>query len=393
MEQMGLIDSQEELADLVSRLGHFPVIGVDTESNSFFAYRERVCLLQISTVDADFIVDPLAALDLSSLANIFARPDIIKVFHDGEQDIMNLKRDLGLSVKGLFDTKVVRSALGSNSLGLASLVHDQFGVVLDKKFQRSDWGQRPLSPEQINYACLDTHYLVPLYGKLQDELAAALPIIQKFVTGEFLRLESLKAQVRKVDEWDFLRLKGARRLDPQGLSALRELYFSREEKALEKDVPLVKILSDSILVLLAQKRPNIGDDSDFAHLPGVSRRSLRRHLGWIKTALESATRKGPIPMGLLPKNKNTTPDAVLSANEKLRTWRRTVAENLGLDPSLVLNRGVLEAIAAGLPNTIDELEAIPGMEDWRVEEFGEAILEAVKKPSPKTRKTKRGKRN
>jgi len=60
---------------------------VDTEANSLHAYRERVCLIQFSTVDTDYLVDPLALDDMTHLAPIFADPNIEKIFHAAEYDV------------------------------------------------------------------------------------------------------------------------------------------------------------------------------------------------------------------------------------------------------------------------------------------------------------------
>ena len=46
------------------------ILAVDTESNSLYAYRERVCLIQFSTLQDDYLVDPLALDDLSALAPV-----------------------------------------------------------------------------------------------------------------------------------------------------------------------------------------------------------------------------------------------------------------------------------------------------------------------------------
>src|SRR5919197_1021646 len=107
---------------LARALASEPTFALDTESNSFHVYRERVCLIQISTREADYVVDPLVA---------DPRP------------------------------------LGRPGLGLSALVEHHFGVRLTKDFQRSDWGKRPLAPEQVGYAALDTHFLLPLYDLLE----------------------------------------------------------------------------------------------------------------------------------------------------------------------------------------------------------------------------------
>src|SRR6478609_6255092 len=97
-----IIATAPALRDLVRRLQNEPLIAVDTESNSLYAYREKVCLIQVSTRNQDWLLDPLELTDLSPLGPLFADPDIEKVFHAAEYDIMCMKRDYNFKFNNLF---------------------------------------------------------------------------------------------------------------------------------------------------------------------------------------------------------------------------------------------------------------------------------------------------
>ena len=71
------IDKPDKLNRLINTLAKEPVIAVDTEADSLYSYFEKVCLIQFSIPDTDYLVDPLA-IDISRLAPIFANPDIQK---------------------------------------------------------------------------------------------------------------------------------------------------------------------------------------------------------------------------------------------------------------------------------------------------------------------------
>ncbi len=157
-----LITRPAQLALLMAALREQPAIAVDTESNSLHAYQEQVCLIQFSTPQADYLVDPLADLDLSPLGELFANPAIEKVFHAADYDIACLKRDFGWSFANLFDTQWAARILGWSQVGLASILKTHFNVHVNKKWQRFNWGERPLPTEALDYARLDTHYLLPL---------------------------------------------------------------------------------------------------------------------------------------------------------------------------------------------------------------------------------------
>jgi ribonuclease D len=68
------IDRPHTLDAMVKDLVRYPLLAVDTESNSLYVYREQVCLIQFSTGETDYLVDPLALTDLSPLSPIFADP-------------------------------------------------------------------------------------------------------------------------------------------------------------------------------------------------------------------------------------------------------------------------------------------------------------------------------
>src|SRR5688572_12900933 len=116
------VDGAPALRKCVRRLLEASTLGVDTEANSMYAYRERLCLLQFSTVDADFLVDPIALPDLSPLIPVFESPTIEKIFHDGEYDLIQIRSALGCKVTHIYDTKVAAVALGVASYGLAALL-------------------------------------------------------------------------------------------------------------------------------------------------------------------------------------------------------------------------------------------------------------------------------
>src|ERR1043165_641820 len=164
------VDQQNAFDHMVADLSAQACIAVDTVSNSFHAFRERVCLIQFSTLKRDYVVDPLVLQDLSSLAPIFANPKIQKIFHAAEYDLICLKRDYGFTFANIFDTMQASRILGYTQVGLDNLLSEKFGVKMDKRHQKADWGARPLSEAQIDYARFDTHYLFQLRDLLDHEL-------------------------------------------------------------------------------------------------------------------------------------------------------------------------------------------------------------------------------
>jgi ribonuclease D len=256
------------LARLAERIAGEPAVALDTESNSFHAYRERVCLIQVSIPDEDFVVDPLA-VDVRPLGELLVAGREI-VLHGADYDVRCLKREFGWSLGSLFDTMVAARRLGAAELGLAALVRAHFGVRLEKVHQRADWGRRPLAPELVRYAALDTHFLLGLRGRLVAELEGQGLAVQ--ASRDFARIAASAPHERVFDPEGWRRLRGARQLDAAGAARLRALWLLREERARAADRPPFKVLGEDAMVEVARRDPVTR--ADLGRIPGVTPRIL-----------------------------------------------------------------------------------------------------------------------
>lgn len=265
-----LVADTAALARLLDAVREEPVIAVDTESNSFHVYKERVCLLQLSTRTLDFVVDPLA-VDVRPLGALLG-DGRETVLHGADYDVRCLKREFGWRLPRLFDTMAAARRLGREGLGLSALVEAQFGVRLSKVFQRSDWGHRPLTREQLSYASLDTRYLLPLRDLLASELDARGAAEE--ARREFDRIASVEPRERVFDPEGWRKLRGARELDAAGKGILRALYLAREESAKASDRPPFKVLAEATMVEIAIRRPRASEE--LVRIPGITPSVLRR---------------------------------------------------------------------------------------------------------------------
>ena len=371
-----LVQEQSRLDALVRELGGHDEIAFDTEADSFFSYHEKVCLIQVTAGERDYLVDPLAGLDLAGLGEVLADPQRTVVFHDGEYDILILKRDFGFSFAGLFDTRVAAAALGIANPGLASVIEDNFGVELDKSMQRSNWSARPLTAKQIDYARLDTHFLVPLMHRMRAELERRGRT--HIVAGECGRLELLEPAQARFDADDFVRIKGVRNLGPQERRNLRELFALREQIAERADVPPFKAFTNQTLLNLA--RVQARKLADLRDVHGFSPRQLKRHGERVLETLRRARELGPLERLPRPPRRDGAArlsEAQVELHDDLKQWRKGRAQRDGIDASLILNRHVLLRLAVAQPRTPAELAAVEGMLPWQVETLGEEILATI----------------
>ncbi len=378
------VDRPEQLAACVDDVARSLRVGLDTESNGFHAYFEKVCLLQIATEAADWAVDPLA-LALDPLLPLFADPARECILHAAEYDVLCMKRDYGLTFGRIFDTHAAAKTLGIERVGLHNLLADQLGVQLSIDEQRSDWGKRPLSPRQIEYAFADVRYLLPMRDRLAEQLAARGLVAE--AEAEFGRLIAKEQRAREFDPEGWQRMKAARTLDGRGRGVLRELYLLRDRRAREVNRPPFKVLSDLFLSEVARRLPRT--EEELLGIPGTSAQAVRKVgaqvVEAVKRGMQSEPLARPRPNGHRGRKgaPAAPPPEVQERYERLRGWRRARAEARKVEVQVIAPNAVLWAIACANPPDLDSLARVEGMDPFRIEQYGPAILEVLRTtPAP-----------
>ncbi|UCE85509.1 MAG: ribonuclease D [Deltaproteobacteria bacterium] len=381
MSDYTLIDSSAALKELAAILLTEKVVAFDTEADSFYHYFDKVCLLQIATRKHVYLIDPLALDDpkgLRPLGAVFAAKNIRKIFHAAEYDIYVLKRECSFRFANLFDTAICAQLLGYPSIGLAALGQRHFEVMLPKDEQRSDWSRRPLTEQQLRYAVADVVYLIPLAEKLERELDRAGRMA--WAEEEFAAVCRREWPPREFDKLGYLRIKGARSLDPQALSILRELYLMRDKRAREADRPAFKVLGNRTMIEIAEQQPDTLEQ--LRKIKGVTDLILRR-LG--RDVMAALARGGKKRHGPLPKAPGSGKRRMDRATERrlavLKRWRATRAAELALDPGVFCPNSALEAIAGRHPQNARELSELE-LKGWFRRDFGAEVLQTLAEAEP-----------
>jgi ribonuclease D len=362
------VNTTEQLHNMVEDLAAQPCVAVDTESNSLHAFREQVCLLQFSSAKADYLVDPLALHDLSSLAPIFSDPNIEKIFHAAEYDLICLRRDFHFSFTNLFDTMHAARVLGYPAVGLDKLLGDKFGVKMDKRHQKADWGARPLSQEQIHYARLDTHYLFDLRNILETELHEQERIY--FAKEDFQRACRLEDSKPRSNGASWERFAARKDLSLRELTMVAHLCKWRDREAERLDRPPYKVMMDDVLILLAKNPPEAKVDLSAA---GLSEKQIRL---WGDMVL-SAIRHGAQAPLVERRQSDRKDDAVLRRLEKLKVWRKKIGMDLKVESDIVLPKPYLAILSENPPKDLSELKMLMKDSPARFEKFGAQILKTL----------------
>ena len=369
-----IITQRPELERLAKRLLREEIVAFDTEADSFYHYFDKVCLVQIATLDGCWLVDPIAmggAAELAPLGPVFASPKVKILFHAAEYDIYVLKRDCGFEFTNLFDTMVSSQLLGYPAIGLSALVEKHFGVSLPKDEQRSDWSRRPLTDKQLRYAASDVHYLIQLAETLEGELSRAGRL--EWAMNDFETLCGRRWPDREFDELGYLRITGARALDPVALAVLRELFLLRDQRSRDIDRPPFKVLGNRTLLEISREK--VSDLDSLAEIKGITDLILKRLGKDLVAAVKKGLRK---PHGPIPRLDTAVRRRMDRPTEKrlaaLKEWRGPRAQSLALDPGVLCPNAALEAIAWASPATAEEMKGIVELKGWFVREFGEEIV-------------------
>ena len=359
-----MITDAARLATLIEQIEPADRVAVDTEADSLHSYREKLCLLQISVPapdavvgvsDAgqsvspgdesartvcDYIVDPLANIDLEPLRRALETKEI--VLHGADYDLRMLRRGLNLAASKIFDTLIAARLLGIREFSLAALVKRYFGLTLLKGSQKANWAQRPLPARMAEYAINDVHYLLPLAEKLEAELV-------RYERWDWLRQSCQRAieqaaVARTRDHDELWRIRGSGLLRGGSAAVLRALWQWREKEAEKADRPPFHVLRNEELLKAAVKFAS-GSVPDYKHF---SFRRRQAFLDAAQAALRAPESEWPVSrrrFGTRPTNET------VQRAEELRRRRNKSAEELGLEPSFIAPRSTLEAIAADATRT------------------------------------------
>lgn len=362
------VDKDNLLKQMIADLSTQPRLAVDTESNSLHAYREQVCLIQFSTPTTDYVIDPLALDDLSVLGPLFSNPNIEKIFHAAEYDLICLRRDFHFQFSNLFDTMHAARVLGYPFVGLDNLLAEKFQFEMDKRHQKADWAMRPLTPAQLDYARLDTHFLFQLRDMLEAELKENDRL--EIACEDFVRACQQDPPVEKINGNSWKRFSTRKDISPRELTILSELCIARDRIAERMNRPVFKVIADALLLDIVRNLPE--KDVDLAAL-GLSPKQIRL---WGSEILEAVKRGTVAP--LVEREQSRRPnDATLKRLQKLKSWRKSVAEEIKVESDIILPKTYLTRLAEHPPRSMAELKSLMSDSPTRFEKYGEQLYQLV----------------
>jgi ribonuclease D len=370
-----IIDKTIDLQKMIRSVEKEKAVAVDLEADSMYHYKEKVCLIQIATEKASFVIDPLAIKDLAPLKPIFSDPDIKKIFHGADYDVRSLYRDFKIRINNLFDTELACRFLGIKETGLQAVLKMFFDVDVDKKYQKKDWSKRPLPKEMMAYASKDVIYLLPLARMLIHKLEKL-----DRITWVLEECEDL-SKVRPVLSNEgplFMKFKGAGRLKSRSLAVLEALLQFRKRMAEKKDRPFFKIIGNESMMKIVTARP-----VTLRRLKNIKALSNRQVSMYGSDLIKVVAKTLKVPESELPvfssQKPPVLPNGVPAKIKALKSWRISKANALGIDPGILCNNVLITAIAVKNPSDSKSLETVKEMKNWQKQAFGTEIIRVLKK--------------
>ena len=363
--EMRFVDTPQALTELCQELQSADVIAVDTEFIREKTYYAKLCLIQVASDSVTACVDPLALNNLDELLAILYSPDKLKLFHAAWQDLEIFSDQWERIPTPVFDTQIAAALLGfSDQIGYANLAEQLLGVQLDKTATRTDWAQRPLSPQQLAYAADDVNYLLQLYPIILQRLTKLGR--NSWLEEDFTALTDPTSYAKSADlAWQ--RVSGHGRLKPRQLAALQRLAAWREQQARQRNKPRKWILSDDILLMLARHLPS--DYATLAKVRGLPERLLNQSGEELIAAINAALALADNALPTVSQNERLTPDQECLA-DTLMAYLRLLAQENQISPASLSTRKEIEKMVRGKRD-------IPLLHGWRGHLAGEPLLDLM----------------
>lgn len=340
LKQERLITTSSELDDVVARLRHARVIGLDTEFMREKTYRARLCLVQVATRDSIFLIDPLGQVDLAPLAKVVADPLIEVVLHAGKQDLEIFYERYGVVPENVFDVQLAAGFAGyGGSLPYGRLVELVVMLRLDKGESYSDWCKRPLTAAQLTYAGDDVRYLVQVAERLKEQIRSRGRM--EWVREEMRRFEQADSY-RFAPESAWRRVPGRGKLSGRQLAVLKEVARWREESAHERDLPRGWVMKDPTLIEIARRAPS--SRKSLTAIRGLNPREVERSGDAIVAAVAGG-RRAPItdfPVAAPPRHLLLRARMIAALADAVVKAR---CEAAGVATELVTTHAELEALS------------------------------------------------
>jgi len=225
------------------------------------------------------------------------------------------------------------------------------------------------SEEMINYASVDSHYLIALRNILHRDLISKN--LFDLAQEDFNRICNVESfQAHKTNDVCWKMVKG-NHLSLIQMTVLMELCNFRENLAKNKNIPAFKVIGPEVLIEIAKNCPK--SIQNLSEIKGVSAKLINKY----GNDLIKCVQIGLVNQPVSRQHKIKPSEAYMLRYESLKNWRKNKANNLGVESDVILPKDLIDIISTKNPNSTDELIIIMHEVPYRFNRYGNEILELL----------------
>ena len=349
-----LVNTDKNLKNIIIEIKSSSIIGLDTEFIRESTYFPKLALLQISTNNNNYCIDVISIKDKNLLTNILLDNQIIKVIHSSKQDLEAIFNYYKCYPQNIFDTQIAFNFLYNQpNPSYSKLVKKYFEISLKEGSWRTNWFERPLSDEKIEYACNDVKYLIKLYHILREQLQLEhkLDWCNEEIHND-LEIDNVIMKPKNI--WK--RLNIPNKINNHQLVILKKLAELRENEAINKDIPRKWIMADTLLLKIATCKTNQLDQV-------VSESKVKLSTKILEKMKEIVLKNETV---LLKENNTINIDEYHKQIMKCNNIMDSVSIKYNIAPSFIANKKDIENFARGNKN-------VRFLKGWRFNIFGKLV--------------------
>ncbi|MEH2068711.1 MAG: ribonuclease D [Nostoc sp.] len=244
---MPYLTSAREIYAIVAEYTQAKTLWIDTEVADYKSRNPKLSLIQVLDNPDDMSGDRVYLLDVLEQPDIIAEfiqeimlnSSIEKVFHNASYDLKFLGNK---KAKNITCTLEIAKKIPYYLLPLPNYQLQTLATALcsfnniDKQEQQSDWGKRPLTEEQIEYAYLDCIYLAQIHSNLLKLQAQTSP---DPATEDLRMLSARYSQLEQQwkllnSEFEHLQERIKKAMQAQNISETTDYKLSSYERTIVK---------------------------------------------------------------------------------------------------------------------------------------------------------------
>jgi len=356
-----VVTTADELTQCCEALAGSPFLALDTEFLRERTYYPKLALIQVANDTSTYVIDPLALDNLDVFFKLVNNPDITKVLHSARQDYEIFYHLQGKLPAPIFDTQIAASLLGyGEQIGYANLIKNLLDIEVDKSQTRTDWTRRPLNNKQLSYAASDVIHLAEVYPMMQkklEELGRTDWLHDDF--DQLTRVETF--QVDKRTMWK--KIKSANRLPAKKLSIVQELAEWRETRAVELNRPRKHVLSDDVIVDIANQQPSSA--AELKQIRQINPRLNDHELKQLLTCIDNGRNKPEAEWPRFERAQKPSAEQAAIVDVLSVIVQMNAAQNQ-ISPAFICNKKDLVRIVTGTTDS-------PLYQGWRQKLVGQSI--------------------